>query len=259
VWTSAWLHGLTAPDDVLDALSAWGEAHHVHTSDQATADLLDLPGPGSFGASPAMLLAVMRKAGARFTRLALPAAGDLRGLPADDELRTAALDAGEVVLAAGASGAELAMVPETLPEGLVRWRVFRTEPAPAVPPIGLGEAEQGLRAAVRAAAATLTGLDVARHRPEVREEIAAALRGRARPVWPAGTPQRVLRVLEHADEVAAILAAAIRDDPGGALSSSAARARAAALRPLEHGVRDARLAAVAEAVRALTDDHADSR
>jgi hypothetical protein len=64
-------------------------------------------------------------------------------------------------------------------------------------------------------------------------------------------PHRSLRVLQHADEVEAILAAALVDDPGGALSASAARARDDALRPLVAAVRVARRAAVAEAVRVL--------
>jgi hypothetical protein len=64
-------------------------------------------------------------------------------------------------------------------------------------------------------------------------------------------PARSLRVLQHADEVEAILAAASVDDPGGALSASAARGRNDALRPLATAVRVARRAAVADAVRAL--------
>ena len=63
-------------------------------------------------------------------------------------------------------------------------------------------------------------------------------------------PAPALRVLQHADEVEAILAAASVDEPGGALSASAA-ARREALRPLETAVRVARRAAVTEAVRVL--------
>lgn len=90
-----------------------------------------------------------------------------------------------------------------------------------------------------------------RHRPGVREEIGAALRSRPQSLWPAGMPPQALRVLQHADEVEAILAASV-DEPGGALSASAATARREALRPLETPVRIARRAAVAEAVRVLT-------
>jgi hypothetical protein len=64
-------------------------------------------------------------------------------------------------------------------------------------------------------------------------------------------PGRALRVLQQADEVEAILAAASIDDPGGALTATAAQARTAALRPLATAVREARRAAVTEAVRVL--------
>jgi hypothetical protein len=53
--------------------------------------------------------------------------------------------------------------------------------------------------------------------------------------------------------VSAILELAMEDEPGGALSASAALKRAEALRPLFAAVRTARCAAVADAVRALSD------
>ena len=80
---------------------------------------------------------------------------------------------------------------------------------------------------------------------------AASLRARPTTLWPAGMPAQVLRVLQHADEVEAILSATSVDEPGGALSASAATARRDALRPIETAVRVARRAAVAEAVRVL--------
>jgi hypothetical protein len=51
--------------------------------------------------------------------------------------------------------------------------------------------------------------------------------------------------------VEAILAAALVDDPGAALTASAAQARTDALRPLATAIRVARRAAVADAVRVL--------
>ena len=57
-------------------------------------------------------------------------------------------------------------------------------------------------------------------------------------------------MLQQADEVEAILAAASVDEPGGALSASAAAARREPA-PLQTAVRVARRAAVAEAVRVL--------
>jgi hypothetical protein len=263
VWASAWLVGAAAPDDVLDALAPWADAHDVQAADSDTAQLIGLPAPGEPASSLTFLLAALRRAttgrdAAGPARLVLPAAGDVRGLPGPGAFSTAAIEAGEGVLFPdtgpgrdlGVSG--LGIVPTTVADGVLRWTVHPV-PEPGPPPefIALSHAERDLRDQVRQSASVLTSLGVARHRPGVREEIAAALRARPSSLWPAGMPAHALRVLQHADEVEAILAAAKVDEPGGALSASAATARHDALRPLETGVRVARRAAVAEAVRVL--------
>ena len=98
--------------------------------------------------------------------------------------------------------------------------------------------------------------DVARDRPGVREELAERLRLASRAPWPSGMPPRSLRVLQRAGEVGAMIALATEDEPGGALSASAAVRRSEALRPVHDAVRTARCAAVDEAVRVLSD-HAE--
>ncbi|MDQ2881007.1 MAG: hypothetical protein M3Y48_07070 [Actinomycetota bacterium] len=249
VWASAWLHGCAAPDAVIDGLHTWAGLHEVVAVDEATARQLDLPAPHEVPTSVIGLLAATRRAGAGVGQLLLPVPGDVRGLPPEGPLAAAALLTGEVSVF---TGAELAAVPNTVAEGVLRWTVFadcRLTPAPEPE---LSDAEHGLRGAVRQAATTLVELDLARHRPGVRAEIAEALELRVRPPWPEGTPARALRVLEQADEVEAILRAADTDNLGGALSASVAAARSAALRPLFTAVREARRCAVAEAVRALT-------
>jgi hypothetical protein len=259
VWASAWLVGAAAPDDVLDALVPWADAHDVQAADSDTAQLTSLPAPGAPVSSLTFLLAALRRAAAGPgaagpARLVLPAPGDVRGLPGPGVFSSAATAAGEGVLfpdtGLGASG--LGIVPTTVAEGVLRWTVYPV-PEPGPPPefVALSHAERDLRDQVRQSASVLTSLGVARHRPGVREEIAAALRARPASLWPAGMPAQSLRVLQHADEVEAILAAAKIDDPGGALSASAATARREALRPIETAVRVARRAAVAEAVRVL--------
>lgn len=250
MWASAWLHAHAAPDDVIDALHAWAQRHEVAAVDDATATSLDLPGPDAAPGSVVGLLAAARHAGASGARLVLPVSGDVRGLPADAALTPAALDSGEAVVL---TGAELALVPAAVAEGVLRWTLFSPGPLPPSEEAPLSEAEHGLRGAVRQAATTLVELDVARHRPGVRAEIADRLDRRVRPPWPEGVPGRALRVLDQADEVEAILAAAEGDQPGGALSVTATRARSEALRPLHIMVRDARRAATAAAVRAVTE------
>jgi hypothetical protein len=259
VWASAWLVGAAAPDDVLDALAPWADAHDVQAADSDTAQLTSLPAPGAPVSSLTFLLAALRRAAAGPgaagpARLVLPAPGDVRGLPGPGVFSSAATAAGEGVLfpdtGLGASG--LGIVPTTVAEGVLRWTVYPV-PEPGPPPefVALSHAERDLRDQVRQSASVLTSLGVARHRPGVREEIAAALRARPASLWPAGMPAQSLRVLQHADEVEAILAAAKVDEPGGALSATAATARLDALRPIETAVRVARRAAVAEAVRVL--------
>lgn len=266
VWTSAWLHGAAAADDVLDALHSWAESHEVIAHDERAADALGLPGPGEQGASPALLLAGARRLGVTGGELVLPVAGDLRGLRGDPLFAAAALHAGEAAVltatpdAAAETGntGDLCIVPERVADGVLRWTVFQLAPAPVGDPTPLGEAEHELSGAMRAAATALVELDVARHRPGVRAEISALVEGQPRSPWPPGMPSRALRVLQRANEVAAILQVATSDDVGGAVSATAIRRRAEALRPLDHAVRTARRAAVAEAVRTLSD-HAGKR
>ncbi len=259
VWTSAWLAGAAAPDDVLDALGPWAEAHDVQAVDAGTSETTMLPPPGEPVSSVAFLLAALRRSvGGRGAtgpaRLVLPAPGDVRGLPGPGAFSREATSAGEGVFYVDAG---LGVVPAKVADGVLRWTVFQVpEPGPAPEFVALGQAERELRDQVRQSASVLTSLGLARHRPGVREEIAAALRARPRSMWPDGMPGQALRVLQHADEVEAILAAASCDDPGGSpsdlsLSESAASARRDALRPIETAVRVARRAAVAEAVRVL--------
>ncbi len=253
VWTSAWLAGAAAPDDVLDALAPWAEAHDVQAADPDTAAATDLPEPGSPVSSLMFLMAALRRAGGRVggltARLVLPAPGDVRGLPGPGVFSREATAAGEGVLFVDAA---VGIVPTQIADGVLRWTVYPVpEPGPVPEFVALSQAERDLREEVRRSTSVLTSLGVARHRPGVREEIAATLRKRPASLWPAGMPGQPLRVLQQADEVEAILAAASVDEPGGALSASAAEARRDALRPIETAVRVARRAAVAEAVRVL--------
>ncbi|QFZ21816.1 hypothetical protein [Saccharothrix syringae] len=254
VWTSAWLHGAAAADDVLDALGAWADAHEVVADDDGTATALDLPGPDEVPVGPALLLASLRRAAATTARLVLPVPGDLRGLGGQGPLGKCALRVGQ---AAVLPEVGVGLVPRLVADGVLRWTVFDLPSASGFEHVPIGEAEHGLGAAMREAAAALVTLDVARHRPNVRAEIAALAAEHQKLAWPPGTPPRALRVLQRAAEVAAILAVAASDAPGGAVSASATRARDEALRPLGEAVRRARLAAVDEAVRVLSDQGAE--
>jgi hypothetical protein len=255
VWSSAWLSGNAAPDDVLDAMAHWAPMHEVVADDDGTATVLDLPADGEPAATPAALLGALRRGGAESARLVLPVPGDVRGLGGRSAFATTALRHGE---AAVFGGAALGLVTEEVAEGILRWTVFGLPEPPRAEHVPLGEAEHGLTQAVRDAAGALATLDVARDRPGVRAEIAALLRLATRAPWPDGMPARALRVLQRASEVGAMISLAAEDEPGGALSASAAVRRSEALRPVHDAVRTARSAAVDEAVRALSD-HAERR
>jgi len=255
VWSSAWLSGAAAADDVLDALQDWAELHEVVAADERLATTLEIPLRGEPGAAPAALLAALRRTGVESGRLVMPVPGDVRGLGGASDFAAEALRAGEAVVLSN-----LGVVPERLgnaiEDGILRWTVFEvahTAPPASVP---LGEAEHELTGAMRVAAGMLIELGVAKQRTGVREELQARVAERTKASWPAGMPPRALRVLQRAAEVSAILELAMEDEPGGALTASSALKRAEALRPLFHAVRTARCAAVSDAVRTLSD-HAE--
>ncbi|PXY30473.1 hypothetical protein DI005_05720 [Prauserella sp. PE36] len=250
VWSSAWLHGAAASDNALDALLAWGEAHEVVAAEQSVADVFDLPVTGDFPATPVQLFTALRKLGATDARLVLPVPGDVRGLGGGGPFTEAALRAGEAVVFPGLG---YGLVPHVIAEGLVRWTVYPVATESPLGHLGIADAEHGLTDAIRDSAGALQSLDVASDRPGVRAELSAKLRSRPAPDWPPGTPGRALRVLQRTEEIGAILALANADEPGGALSASAATRRADALRPLSEAVRTARCAAVNEAVRVFAD------
>lgn len=249
VWASAWLHGRAASDDALDALLVWGELQEAVATDQFAADALGVPLDGRRPMPPAQLLSGLRGNGAPTLALALPAPGDVRGLDAGGTFSAAALQAGEAVVIPEVG---VGVVPTVPAEGVLRWTAYRLAAPPALEHVGIGEAEHALTDAIRQSAGALAALDVASERPDAHDALRARLRATPRLDWPQGMPGRSLRVLQRADEVAAILALAHADDPGGALSAGAVARRAEALHPLSAAVRAARRAAVQEAVRVFT-------
>ena len=204
VWASAWRAGAVAPDDVLDALEAWAPLQRAHAGDRVATGRTGLPEPGDGAVGAAALFTALRGVPADGLHLVLPVPGDVRGLPPGTDFAGAALARGQGVLAPSLG---LGLVPVPEGEEMVRWVAYAVPGDAAVPDhVGLGEAEHGLRQATRDTARAVTELDVAggdvRH---VRGRIAAVLRARPALRWPAATPPRALRVLDQADEVAAIL------------------------------------------------------
>lgn len=269
VWTNAWLAGLAAPDDVLDALSDWAPAHSVAAYDAVAAGRTGLPWPDMDGTGTMSLLQTVRTAvGPRqlgesahpSISLALPVPGDVRGLPAGTQFQADALEAGEAVLVRGADGAAIGLVPSfecddedstetgygtTGPETSLLWSVYSLPGFPDLDQMDLGEAEYALRAAVRSAAEALDGLSLSASGDDPRALVEELLQAERHHRIPDHAPDRAVRVLSTAAHVDAILTVSAGVAPIGTQSASQAHIADAAIRPLAAVVRSARSAAVA--------------
>ncbi len=228
-WATAWLAGRASYDDTLDAVT--GETAHR---------VCGLPGTG--GAVPlGAALSALRGLGERRLRLVLPAAGDVRGLPAVPGLVPAALEAGQAAV-----GERVVLVPEPLGPEVLQWTAFALDGvAPPPPPVEgtLRAASGALDLAISDSARTLAGLDLARWHPEVPGLLAGLARPSAAPGLPADHDPLALSILGRALRVSAVLDLAMADAPGGAVNQAQAARRDAVLRPLGAAVREAVTAA----------------
>jgi hypothetical protein len=265
VWANAWLAGTAAPDDVLDALSAWAPKHSVTAYDAVAAGHTGLPWPDVHGVGAVSLLQTLRTAaGPRSVpepaiSIVLPVPGDVRGLAAGTQFERDALGAGEALIVSGERGAAIGLVPEfqydepeseaagTAEPDALAWTVYSLPWVPVSVPADLGEAEYALRSAVRSAADTLGsirfgygGVEVADPRGLVEQVLESTRLHRA----PDDAPPRALRVLEKAAHVDAIITVSSGLPPTGAQTASQAQIASEALRPLHAVVRSARMAAV---------------
>ncbi len=266
VWSNAWLAGVAAPDDVLDALSQWAPRHSVTAYDAVAAGSTGLPWPdvnhfGTMSLLQTLRTAAGRPAGEPVISVVLPVPGDVRGLPAGTQFQRDAVTAGEAILIQGdPSSPAVGLVPdfeyddsdaidesgEAELAGL-SWTVFSLPGVPVSEHLDLGEAEYALRSAVRSAADALGtiraeagGVDVADPRRLVEQVLESSSRHPA----PDHAPSRALRVLENAAHIDAIVTVSSGLMPIGLQSSSEAQIANEALRPLTGVVRSARLAAV---------------
>jgi hypothetical protein len=220
-WATSWLRGHVVLDLVLDAVLA-GDATHV---------VAGLPGlEDSVGLGRA--LAQIRVGGAPGFGLALPEPGDPVGIGGPRELSTAALESGEAVVA-GSVG----LVPRRV-GAAVEWTAYAAAPRQLT---DVGDADRGLRAALRDAAMSLADLEVARWRPEAAD----ALMNLHHPPSlkpPPGTPARCVELAARSLQARAIVGLALEDD-GRALSADEITARRTSLHPLAAAARRGLVAA----------------
>ncbi|MFE3193652.1 hypothetical protein ACFXHA_31950 [Nocardia sp. NPDC059240] len=257
VWAGAWLAGRSAPDDVLDALRAWAARQTVAAGDPVTGGHTGLPwaaDDGSdavAGAGIMVLLKLIREAVGgpdAQVRLVLPIPGDVRGIPVGTEFAAAATEAGEGILVGAPGSIGTGLVPVWADDDALQWRVYSTPiPLAGAPEMPLGEAEYTMREAVRDAADALQQLQTTRLGSGgvgPRELVEAELAGHTRHQYPDSMPLRARRILDTADQVAAILTVAEREPASAPTSATAVAAQEALLRPLWNAIRDARLAAI---------------
>ena len=118
VWANAWLSGMAAPDDVLDALSQWAPRHSVTAYDAVAAGRTGLPWPDVNHSGTMSLLQTLRTAagtpaGVPVVSVVLPVPGDVRGLPAGTQFQRDAVTAGEAILISGGpSSPVVGLVPD---------------------------------------------------------------------------------------------------------------------------------------------------
>lgn len=260
VWANAWLAGHAAPDDVLDALSAWAPAQSVVAYDAVAAGRTGLPWPDVDAAGPMSLLQTMRSAAGHLQRIPAitvlqPVPGDVRGLPVRTQFAEDALTAGEAIVVGGAIGLVPALECDAFDcdgatadddlTGVLSWSVYSVGPIPSSPDPDLGEAEYTLRSAVRSAAEALGGLRLAGGaEDDPRALVEEVLQAGSHHRVPDHAPPRAVRVLATAAHVDAIVTVSTGLTPIGIQSSSEIRIADDAMRPLITVVRDARAAAV---------------
>ncbi|MFG2825673.1 hypothetical protein ACGFX4_40370 [Kitasatospora sp. NPDC048365] len=236
-WGNALLGGFAPPDDAATAVAGTDDAHRV----------TGLPGdaPGDVHGLT-WALGRLRVQGVKGLRLALPVAGHPLGLTGPTSFNSAAMGAGEAVLAVGVP---LALVPEVErygPEGdrgvRVLWQCHVVNDALPADVPSLDEAERELADGLREATRLLVRLDVAGAGPEALKALETYRRRGHSEVLAPGYGQRAVRVLESARQVSALLGIAAGGH-GAAVSATEMAARREALAPLERTARRAQVAA----------------
>ena len=240
-WTTSWLRGEASLPDLVARVTAYDD---VHVVTGLWVDDLPLE----------QAVARLRADGVQRLRVVLPAPGDPVGLPGPGPFTTAALLAGEGVLALRPDGTGSGLVPTVQAHGTdldgtvttVTWTAHPVQVTGPEPGPFLQEAEHDLRLGVVQAARALADLDVARWRPEVGSALTELRRGARRGLdddeLPGSWSPRARDVLVTTRQLAGVLLLA-GQDTGGAIDAREVLERDRVLRDLARLVRRARVAA----------------
>ena len=232
-WTSAWLAGQAAFDDVLTNVGALELVDHS----------ADLAFSADRRPSLSAVLIAWRLARTR-VRVVLPVPGDVRGLPGPSSFRQAALEAGQAVFGAG-----IGVVPEIVsrgPSSAPPTRVWHAFDVDEPPPdqLSLADAQHDLTEMIRESATALAAAQLAGWFADVGTGLADARRAGERLNLPASFPPRAVQLIAQAERLAAVLdliTAAAADAEAGSIDQLGPVERVEALRPLATAVRRARL------------------
>lgn len=230
-WSTAWLAGRVASDEVVRAATGSDAPHQVGGLGAFDAELVPL----------SEVLITWRRGGGP-ARLVLPVAGDVRGLPGPAEFRSAALESGEAVCGAtvGIVPSVVEYAPSSAPP-TVLWQAFEIANGPAdVNPVA--DAQYELTTAIRESASALSAADVAGWVDDIADALHDARRAGENLNLPPGFPPRAVALVAQAERLQAVLDLAALDPTGGAIDRTGIAARSGALHPLAHAVRRARLA-----------------
>jgi hypothetical protein len=236
-WGNAWLTGHVGLDEAVDAVERLDGPH-------VAVGIPDKPDETPLRTG----LASLRVSGLSALRLALPAPGDPLGLTGPPEFNSAAIEAGEAVLAT-IGERTYGLIPEEDRRGSsyvgTRWTVHETHAAAADGPL-LPEADHRLSLAVREATESLMSVDgTLEWRPEVADALGALRESHHHEQvggLAPGYPARAHRVAALAGRLSVVVDLA-RGTQDAALSATQVRRRAEALRDLDHAVRRAQVAA----------------
>ena len=211
-WLDAVRAGHVGPDELADAVRDQDPRHLVvGLPERGVLELAELP-----AALPGPL------------SLALPAPGDPLGLGGPATLTTAALEAGQAVVAG-----PVALVPEVDARTVV-WRAHRADPAPYV---DARETASVLRTTLLEVTRRLVDLDVAAWAPGIPNEL-MNLRHRAPLPLPPGMDPRLVESIERGVLCLEVVELA-RVGEGGAVSAYEIAQRRAALADLDRAARRA--------------------
>lgn len=180
VWLGAWLHGLEATDNLVDALADLGSDGLVEVlGDIRRSVLLDAPFPA--------------------VRLILAGPGEAPALPAGGEAARAASRSGQALVL----GEKHVLVPDE--EGCWEWFV-EEEPLPAPAWLSPGEADELLTRATNEAARLVTASGYRTDALEApRLTVGTLADFYDTPGLPAAVPPRAAKLFARADRVAAII------------------------------------------------------